>query len=98
MADAEVPDMDGGRRRLLVLLEPVEVAKMLRISDRALETSRNEGRGPPYIRLGKGGRAKDLYNLDPVLKWIEEDCNRGGLLVRGWLSKRRVRMRGETCR
>ncbi|MBS0234502.1 MAG: helix-turn-helix domain-containing protein [Proteobacteria bacterium] len=57
-------------------MESVEVAEMLRMSERTLENWRLQERGPKCIRLGKGGRAKVLYNLEEVLRWMEEDGNR----------------------
>ncbi|WP_414463289.1 helix-turn-helix transcriptional regulator [Hyphomicrobium sp. DY-1] len=67
---------DERKRPLPVFLESVEVAEMLRISDRTLENWRMAKRGPNAIRLGKGGRAKVIYSLDEVLRWLKEDGNR----------------------
>ena len=45
---------------------------MLCMSDRTLEGMRLGRRGPPYIRLGRKGRAKVLYKLSDVETWLEE--------------------------
>jgi len=48
-----------------------EVAKMLCLSTRTLEKMREEERGPPYARLGKGGRSKVIYKLADVEAWVK---------------------------
>lgn len=63
--------MAGDKAGLPVFLTAIEVAQMLRMSDRTLETMRLDGRGPPYMRRGDGGRAKVIYNLQDVLAWLE---------------------------
>ena len=68
-AGAEMTDKD---RPLPRFLTAVEVADMLRMSERTLEGMRLAGRGPAYIRLGQGGRAKVIYNLRDVEVWLEK--------------------------
>lgn len=63
--------MSDEERPLPVFLTSVEVANMLRLSPRSLEKMRLENRGPRYIRLGTGGRAKVIYNLLDVVAWVE---------------------------
>lgn len=67
--------MTENRKDLPVFLTPVEVAQMIRMTPRSFEVMRLDGRGPPYMRLGKGGRAKVIYNLNDVLAWIEKHRN-----------------------
>lgn len=64
MADEERP--------LPRFLTAVEVADMLRMSERTLENLRLANKGPAYFRLGQGGRAKVIYNLSEVEKWLEK--------------------------
>lgn len=64
---------DGGggtRKDLPVFLSSAELADMLQMSPRTLEGMRMDGRGPKYVRLGKGGKAKVLYLLSDVQDWI----------------------------
>jgi len=63
--------MADNDRPLPVFLTAAEVAKMLRMSDRTLEGMRCDGRGPPYLRLGDGGRAKVIYRLSDVENWLQ---------------------------
>lgn len=48
------------------LLTTVEVAEMLRISRRTLETWRLRGRGPAYIRVGR----RVGYRPEAVEQWL----------------------------
>lgn len=68
--------MADDERPLPRFLTAVEVADMLRLSPRTLENLRLAGKGPEYIRLGSGGRAKVLYNLRDVEAWIEKHKHR----------------------
>lgn len=65
-----MPDFDD--QPLPRYLTAAEVSKMLCMSDRTLEGMRLGRRGPPYIRLGRKGRAKVLYKLSDVETWLEE--------------------------
>ncbi len=60
----------GARKDLPVFLSSTELADMLQMSPRTLEGMRLDGRGPKYVRLGKGGKAKVLYLLSDVEDWI----------------------------
>ena len=67
------PDGKGGGegRRFPVFMTPIEVAEMLKLSQRTLEKMRLESRGPKYYRLGDSGKSKVLYLLDEVMEWVE---------------------------
>lgn len=56
---------------LPTFLTAIEVANMIRMSERTLENMRLDGRGPPYMRLGQGGRAKVIYELSDVMAWLK---------------------------
>jgi hypothetical protein len=60
-----------GERKLPVFLEAAELAAMLKVSERTLENWRLGKKGPFFIRMGEGGRAKVIYSLDVVLKWLK---------------------------
>lgn len=49
-----------------------EVCDYLSVSDRTLEGWRLSGKGPPYFRLGIGGRAKILYHRKDLDEWLEK--------------------------
>ena len=66
-----------GERELPIFLSTTELAEMLRISARGLEKMRLENRGPRFVRLGKGGKAKVIYNLADVEAWIESLRKKG---------------------
>jgi predicted DNA-binding transcriptional regulator AlpA len=51
------------------LLTSVELARVLKVSDRAPENWRQNGDGPPYIRAG--GR-RILYRWSDVLEWLDQ--------------------------
>jgi len=63
--------MADNERALPVFLTAAEVADMLRMSERTLETWRTDKKGPKYMRLGHGGRAKVIYNLEDVKAWLK---------------------------
>jgi hypothetical protein len=50
------------------LLDSVDVAKVLRITPTRLCIWRGEGKGPPFIRVGRLVR----YRLRTVLNWLSE--------------------------
>lgn len=52
-------------------LDTTEAAALLRLSPRTLERMRVEGCGPPYLKAGRGIRAKVLYKPDQVRAWVE---------------------------
>jgi len=56
---------------LPTFLTCAEVARMLRVSERTLETWRLKNWGPRYIRMGSGGKAKVLYDLCAILAWLK---------------------------
>jgi hypothetical protein len=56
--------MDDG---LLEFLTPAELADVLRITDRALEMWRRQGRGPQFIRLGP---TRIIYRRSAVEAWL----------------------------
>ncbi|WP_072374971.1 helix-turn-helix domain-containing protein [Hyphomicrobium sp. NDB2Meth4] len=64
--------MDEGEKNYPVFLSTAEVAEMLKYKPRSLEKMRLEGRGPPYLRFGSGGKAKVIYKLEDVLAWAEQ--------------------------
>ncbi|XOQ63882.1 MAG: helix-turn-helix domain-containing protein [Bifidobacterium crudilactis] len=49
------------------LLKPVEVAAILRISDRTLAKWRHRNKGPVYIRLGYN---RVVYRRSEIDRWI----------------------------
>lgn len=63
--------MSEQRKVLPVYLTPAEVADMLHLKEPTLEKWRMEERGPPFIRLGRGGRARVLYKLEDVVAWVD---------------------------
>lgn len=54
-----------------LLLTADEVAHMLSISTKTLESWRTHSKGPPWIRLTASGRGV-RYPLDKLKAWIEE--------------------------
>ncbi len=52
------------------LLTPREFAKFLRLTPRALEIWRREGRGPKYCRLS--GHRNVRYPASEVRKWLAQ--------------------------
>lgn len=64
--------MRDNNRKLPVYLSTTELAEMLQMSTRGLEKMRCTGRGPRYVRLGDGGKAKVLYELADVQVWLEK--------------------------
>ena len=67
-----IGDVSGGSSAAgtLVFLTTIEVAEILRISRRTLESMRVEGTGPRYIKVGPGKRARVLYREADVLAWL----------------------------
>ncbi len=57
-----------------VLLTEAELADELRVSRRTLQRWRTEGRGPRWIRVGKGPR----YRWGDVQAWLEAHAGQGG--------------------
>lgn len=52
-------------------LNSQEAADILRLSIRTLERKRVEGTGPPYLKAGKGSRARVLYRLEDLEAWLK---------------------------
>lgn len=48
---------------------PAETAALLRIHPATLRRWRDEGRGPAYVRVGRGYR----YWRSAVLRWLEQN-------------------------
>ena len=61
----------GGGKKVPVFMTSLEVAEMLKMSPRSIEKMRLDGRGPRYLRLGVNGKAKVIYELDEVLRWLD---------------------------
>lgn len=61
----------------MTFLKDTEVAEMINVSVHTLRTWRERGRGPKYIKA-EGKRGAVRYELDDVLKWIEESRDRAG--------------------
>lgn len=59
----------------MTFLKDIEVAEMINVSVHTLRTWRERGRGPKYIKA-EGKRGAVRYELDDVLKWIEESRDR----------------------
>jgi excisionase family DNA binding protein len=55
-----------------VLLTPAETAALLKVHPSTLRRWRAEGRGPAYVRAGRGYR----YWRRAVLAWLEEQDDR----------------------
>lgn len=64
------PEGPSGNDRLL---EPEDVAAMLRIPKSTLYAWRYRGEGPPSLRIGKHLR----YKRDAILEWVEQQKDRG---------------------
>lgn len=54
----------------MVLLTTDEAAKLIRVSPRTMERWRGEKNGPPYIKLGRGKRARVFYELNALRVWM----------------------------
>ena len=59
----------------MTFLKDTEVAEMINVSVHTLRTWRERDRGPKYIKA-EGKRGAVRYELDDILKWIEESRNR----------------------
>lgn len=55
-----------------MFLTSVQVADMLKVTPRTMENMRLENRGPRYIRLGREGVAKVVYDLRDVEAWLNK--------------------------
>lgn len=62
--------MSDQQKSLPVYLTPAEVADMLHLKEKTLEKWRMEERGPRFIRMGKGGRARVVYDVTDVTAWM----------------------------
>lgn len=73
--DPSPPSAPGARRPDSDVLDPRDVAKWLRVSERTLAGWRQKKKGPEYIKLA-GGPVR--YLRSDVADWL---CNRrGGML------------------
>jgi len=52
------------------LLTSPEAAEYLRLSNRTLEAKRIDGSGPRYQKVGPGKRAKVVYRVEELDKWL----------------------------
>ena len=48
-----------------------EAARIVRLSPRTLERLRVLGGGPPFLKAGRGKRARVLYRLADLKTWLE---------------------------
>jgi hypothetical protein len=80
LIDADtVIEAEAGEDRsgLPILLDTFEVARLLHLEAKTIRNWRAEGKGPRPIRLGDAANMKALYALKEVLRWMDEDGNRG---------------------
>ena len=54
------------------LMSTEQVAKITTLSKATLERLRCTAEGPPFIKLGKGLRARVAYRLSDVTTWLSE--------------------------
>lgn len=59
------------------LMHPAEVAARYGMTPESLANWRYEGKGPQYIRLGRGRRPRVMYRVSDVLKWELENAAGG---------------------
>lgn len=52
-----------------VLLDTKDLAHMLKVSPRTIQTWRTTGEGPPFIRLA---RNSPRYRIEDVQKWLDD--------------------------
>lgn len=52
-------------------LTTTEAARFVRLSPRTLERLRVLGNGPPFLKAGRGKRARVLYRLTDLKAWLE---------------------------
>ncbi len=52
------------------LMTTKEAAKTVRLSVSSFERMRSQGDGPPFIKLGKGKRAKVVYRRGDLEAWL----------------------------
>lgn len=57
------------------LLTEKQLAPILGLSVHTIRKMRYERRGPPFVRLGLGAKAKVRYNLKEVKKWAKGNGN-----------------------
>ena len=55
----------------VALLTTRECAERLRLSPRTLERMRVEGRGPRYVKAGRGSQSRVLYCEADLAAWVE---------------------------
>ncbi|MEK1888820.1 MAG: helix-turn-helix domain-containing protein [Phyllobacterium sp.] len=56
-----------------LLLTPKDVAHMLSLSEKTLEAWRAKGMGPPFVKLGSGGKTSAIrYPVDKLKAWLAE--------------------------
>lgn len=55
------------------LLTPEQVAARYGITPASLANWRLAGKGPAYIRLGSGPRARVMYRVDDVIQWEKQN-------------------------
>lgn len=67
-----VPVIRDETRQKLGLLTPEELAVTLEVTPTTLQTWRCEGKGPRFIKLGKGV----FYRFADVKEWIDDTLNR----------------------
>lgn len=60
-----------------VMLTPVELAKRWRMDVRTLSNWRTQGKGPPFIKIGKGRNGKILYRLVDIKDYEDKQ-------MKGW--------------
>lgn len=60
----------------LTCLTTKEAAALLKLSPRTLEGMRCDGNGPDFAKLGDGIRAKVVYRLSDLEKWLAEQVRR----------------------
>ncbi len=54
-----------------LLLTPDETAEILQISRRTLERWRSVGMGPPFVRMGQGGKYSVIrYRMEDLNKYL----------------------------
>lgn len=71
------PERGDDENGLPILLDTFEVARLLHLEPKTIRNWRAEGKGPRPIRLGDAANMKALYALKEVLRWLDEDGNRG---------------------
>ena len=49
-----------------------KAAAIISVKPAVLRKWRMEGKGPRYIRLGKGKKARVIYSVDEINRWLAE--------------------------